>query len=181
MRKIHQPSPEIPSIALPHQTTCVATCRSELWTLLCPKVMQLTKNKLNTLKKKRTTGESEVNLWIYAVWVNAMDRHTDVFKNADLTLHLVILTLSTITTQQPKSTNKINISYNIITANVSIISSAQKWCQFQNRADTHSKPWKHLNYIYPVQLWYSLLLYKKLGCLIILATYNRVGLDLPYF
>lgn len=55
-----------------------------------------------------------------------MDRHTDVFKNADLTLHLVILTLSTITTQQPKSTNKINISYNIITANVSIISSAQK-------------------------------------------------------
>lgn len=35
-------------IALPRQTTCVATCCSELWTLLCPKVMQLT--------KKLTTG-----------------------------------------------------------------------------------------------------------------------------
>lgn len=39
---------KFPPIALPRQTTRVATCRSELWSLLCPEVMQLT---------KQTTGE----------------------------------------------------------------------------------------------------------------------------
>lgn len=96
MRKIHQPSPEIPPVALPRQTTCVAAHRSELWTLLCPKVMQLT--------EKHTTEEE----WGGSLqWSKSQDRHAYVFFLFYIWLYLFIL-CAIAPQQQPITTRRSN-------------------------------------------------------------------------